>query len=124
MSTETAVTENMIRCRARFWGHYKGKPFVYTDPDGDGSLYIFPDDEELSYYIWEDGNNACDHNRGFLLGEDINRCSHEIYIDFIQPLDAHWPIGVLLESIQESISDGYVYELDQDLQKIRRRALS
>lgn len=93
-----------VRCRARFWGHYRGRPFVYTDPEGDGSLYIFPDDDDfedgpLSYYIWEDGNNSCDRNRGFLVGEDINQCSHDVYIDFIQPIEGHWPIGVLLESL-------------------------
>ena len=111
---ETEILEREIRCRARFWGHYQGKQFIYTDPDDyEGSLYDWvplEDEDEVNggspnYYIWEEGNNACDRNRWFLVGgapstySSWHPCTYDIHIDFIQPLGRNWPIGVLLESL-------------------------
>lgn len=130
--------DGSIQCRVRIWGHYKGKPFVYTDPpDSHGSQFYHSPDEldryiddddwgnyqddittlEPSRYCWEEGNMSCDRNRGRFVGEDINHCSDDIYIDFIQPLEPGLMTLCLMESIIGVINDYEREKLHSKLEK-------
>jgi hypothetical protein len=107
---------------------------VYTDPpDHSSQLYTLGDYEENwgndeddpvgegwypQRYNWRDGNFSCDCNRSRFIGKDL-RCGHQIYIDFIQPIE---PIPgfstlCLMESIQSVIEEERSREWHEDLER-------
>jgi len=52
--------------RVRITGTYEGEPFVYEDPEGDGSFFLHPEGEgglDTTRFHWTDGNYGCDCNR-------------------------------------------------------------
>lgn len=92
------LKDGRICCRARVQGVYRGKPFDYTEPEGeDGSYYLLPDGDPSTFW-WADGNMSCDCNRGRFVGENIEECGEDILIDTVSPVEFEGPILRLNES--------------------------
>ena len=84
-----------VQCRCRITGTYKGKTFVYTDPEGsDGSQFI-DDSGDPSTYWWTEGNFACDCNRSEFLPDEFGHdgeCGNSIVIKKIECVDYDGPV--------------------------------
>lgn len=102
--SELSDNDGIKQCRVKITGTYKGKPFVYIDPeDSQGSQFISADNDPSTFW-WTDGNYSCDCNRSrfvpldMIEEEKVGRCGDEIYIDTVEPLDNRLPMLVLNES--------------------------
>jgi hypothetical protein len=79
------LADGRINCRVKITGTYKGERFVYTDPEGVYSQYYLPDGNPSRFW-WEEGNMACDCNRGVFIDADLD-CGNTVCIDTIEPLN-------------------------------------
>lgn len=91
------LDDGRIQCRVVIKGFYNGKPFTYTDPEGqDGTQFIWPDGDPSEFW-WSEGNMSCGCNRGRFAGVAGANCHTEVYINTITPLDPALPSLVLDE---------------------------
>ncbi len=58
------------RIRVRLKWQYLDKQGTYEDPPGKGTAWL--DDDGPNFFQWEDGNYACDCNRGSMFGINEN----------------------------------------------------
>ncbi len=98
---DTLLPDRRVNCRVRIEGSYRGEPFVYVDPPGVASQFVWLDGVfnrdpgnpmDPSTYWWSEGNYCCDCNRAsFLPGGPELPCGETIRIDRIVPLDPRLP---------------------------------
>jgi hypothetical protein len=70
--------------RGRITGTYEGRPFLYVDPPEAASVLLDPDGTIDSYW-WEEGNMACDCNRGVFVGRRLD-CGETIRLTRVEVL--------------------------------------
>lgn len=112
MDDAVTLPDGRVNCRVRIEGTYQGKPWVYVDPPGERSQYIWPPDEggniDPSEYWWSEGNMSCDCNRQNYLPDEMcpkedMPCGNTIRIDRIIPLhDANLTLDLLESSRVEA----------------------
>lgn len=101
-TTDLKPGQNAVRCRIE--GTYNRTPFVYEDPPGKGSQYLWFDTltnkVDPSTFFWEEGNMSCDCNRCRFLPKDMDHdesCGDSIKIHRVIPLIDNAPDNWTLE---------------------------
>lgn len=100
--------EDFYPIKARIYGVYEGKQFIYEDKENDYSLYIdnnwVTSEDWVCSYSWREGIQHCDCYRGRYVGIELE-CGNSIDINFIQSIDDKFNTICLFESMNIKFTD-------------------